>query len=169
MMNASDTVKCVGFPCLDIRRESHLIHEFAGDPGRVSVVLVSEAAPENPADGYYAGPDALFARTTVLAFQDARAQVASIQDILDLGVYLTTAVKCAKTGYGIAAATIASCSLLLEKEIARFPNVKGSVSKISGLTNFTRPSCFSGSMSASFRYTRWPARSPPACMLVWPP
>ena len=48
----------------------------------------------------------------------------SIQDILDLGVYLTTAVKCGKTGYGIATQTIENCSHLLEKELALFPNVK---------------------------------------------
>jgi len=50
--------------------------------------------------------------------------VSSIWDILNLGVYLTTAVKCGKTGYGIKAATINECSNLLEKEIALFPGVK---------------------------------------------
>jgi uracil-DNA glycosylase len=33
-------------------------------------------------------------------------------------------VKCRKTGYGIKAGTINECSLILEKEIALFPNVK---------------------------------------------
>ena len=42
-----------------------------------------------------------------------------------LGVYLTTAVKCAKTGYGIATDTVKACSLLLEREIDQFPNIKG--------------------------------------------
>jgi uracil-DNA glycosylase len=41
-----------------------------------------------------------------------------------MGVYLTTAVKCGKTGYGIATDTIQHCSCLLEKEIALFPNVR---------------------------------------------
>ena len=50
--------------------------------------------------------------------------MASIEDILRLGVYLTTAVKCGKTGYGIATPTIEECSHLLEQEIALFPNVK---------------------------------------------
>jgi uracil-DNA glycosylase len=47
-----------------------------------------------------------------------------MRDILDLGVYLTTAVKCGKTGYGIKAATIKECSLILEQELALFPNVR---------------------------------------------
>ena len=60
----------------------------------------------------------------MLAFQDAGAKVASVQDILNLGVYMTTAVKCGKTGYGLATPTIQNCSFLLEKEIGLFPNVK---------------------------------------------
>ena len=48
----------------------------------------------------------------------------SIKDILNRGVYLTTAVKCGKTGYGISTATIQNCSHLLEKEITLFSNVK---------------------------------------------
>jgi uracil-DNA glycosylase len=123
-MKTSSTVQCVDFPCLDTRRACYLIPGLDIDPARVSVVLISEAAPENPADDYYAGPEALFARTTVLAFQEAGAPVDSIQDILQLGVYLTTAVKCGKTGPGLAADTVRNCSLFLEKEIALFPDVK---------------------------------------------
>jgi uracil-DNA glycosylase len=39
-------------------------------------------------------------------------------------VYLTTAVKCGKVGYGIKADTIKECSFILEKELDLFPNVK---------------------------------------------
>jgi uracil-DNA glycosylase len=86
--------------------------------------MISEAAPASPADYYYAGGDAVFQQTTVQAFNDAGAAVTSIHDILGLGVYLTTAVKCGKTGYGIKAATIEECSRILERELALFPNVK---------------------------------------------
>ena len=41
-----------------------------------------------------------------------------------MGVYRTTAVKCGKTGYGLKAATIRTCSLILEKELDQFPNVR---------------------------------------------
>jgi uracil-DNA glycosylase len=123
-MKPSSTVKCIDFPCTDTNRLSYLVPGLEIDPLRVSILLISEASPVRPEDYYYAGADALFARTTLLAFQDAGAQVASIQDILNLGVYLTTAVKCGKTGYGVANQTIQNCSLLLEKELALFPNVK---------------------------------------------
>jgi uracil-DNA glycosylase len=123
-MKVDNLVRCVDFPCLDIRPESHIVPAMDIDPANVSILLISEAAPENPADYYYAGESALFAQTTLLAFQDAGAKVGSMQDILDLGVYLTTAVKCGKTGYGIKTGTIRNCSFLLEKEIALFPNLK---------------------------------------------
>lgn len=123
-MRPTSLIQCKDFPCLDTRQTSYLVPDIDIDPARISVLLISEAAPENPGDYYYAGSNALFARTTVLAFQDAGAKVQSMQDVLDLGVYLTTAVKCGKTGYGIATPTIQNCSHLLEKEIAMFPNVK---------------------------------------------
>jgi uracil-DNA glycosylase len=123
-MKPASTVQCKDFPCLDIQQQSHFIPDIIIDPKRVSILLISEAPPANRTDYYYAGPDAMFAKTTVLAFQDAGAKVASVQDILNLGVYLTTAVKCGKTNLGIATTTIEHCSHLLEKEIALFPNVK---------------------------------------------
>ena len=123
-MKPNATVKCIDFPCTDTSRLSYLVPGLEIDPAKVSILLISEAAPVNPADYYYAGPNALFAQTTLLAFQDAGAKVASIEDILNLGVYLTTAIKCGKTTYGIASQTIENCSYLLEKELALFPNVK---------------------------------------------
>ena len=54
-------------------------------------------------------------------------------------------------------------------DVARFPKVSGRVSKISGLTSLAGPRVLNSSMSASFRSTRLPAHSPPACKLVWPP
>jgi uracil-DNA glycosylase len=123
-MKINRAIQCKDFPCTDTRRESYLVPGVDVDPAEVSILLISEAAPENPADYYYAGTGALFAQTTLLAFQDAGAKATSIEDILKLGVYLTTAVKCGKTGYGIATPTIEHCSHLLEKELALFPNVK---------------------------------------------
>jgi uracil-DNA glycosylase len=93
-------------------------------PEDVRIILISEAAPADPADYYYAPGEPLFERTTVEAFRDAGADVSSIGDIVDLGVYLTTAVKCGKTGYGIKAAPIKECSRLLEQELALFPEAR---------------------------------------------
>jgi uracil-DNA glycosylase len=86
--------------------------------------MISEAAPPDLGDYYYAEGDPLFQRTTVQAFNDAGAEVESIQDILAMGVYLTTAVKCGKIGYGIKAGPIRECSFILEAELVLFPNAK---------------------------------------------
>ena len=123
-MQVSKAVGCGGFPCKDVKHEGYLVPDIELTPDRVSVVMISEATPANPADYYYAGGDSLFGQTTVQAFRDGGADVSSIKDILGLGVYLTTAVKCGKTGYGIATATVKECSLILEKELALFPNIK---------------------------------------------
>ena len=123
-MRTCDQVTCQEFPCLDVKHECYIIPDVDVTPGDISIFMISEAAPQDAGDYYYAVGDALFQQTTVQAFQDAGADVSCIQDIVDLGIYLTTAVKCGKTGYGIRAATIKECSLLLEQEIALFPNVQ---------------------------------------------
>jgi len=123
-MRVSQYVECKEFTCADVKHECYVIPDLEVNPDEISMLMISEAAPADPDDSYYAKGDPLFQQTTVQAFNDAGAKVLSIQDILDLGVYLTTAVKCGKTGYGIKAGTIKECSLLLEKELELFPNVK---------------------------------------------
>ena len=115
---------CREFPCADVRHECCIIPSVDVTPSDISIIMISEAAPEDPDDYYYAEGDTLFQQTTVQTFNDAGANVSSIQDILELGVYLTTAVKCGKTRYGIEAGAIRECSCILEKELELFPNVK---------------------------------------------
>ena len=122
-MNVSQAVRCVDFPCQDIEPARHVVPDIDIDPERVRLVMISESAPADAADWYYARGESLFAQTTVLAFQDAGVAVQSLDDVLDRGVYITPAVKCAKKGYTIKAATVRNCSQLLEQEIALFPNV----------------------------------------------
>jgi uracil-DNA glycosylase len=123
-MRVSQCVRCRDFPCSDVKHECFVVPRIDVNPDAVSIVMVSEAAPEDAADYYYAKGDPLFQQTTALVFNQAGAKVSSMRDILNMGVYVTTAVKCAKTGYGIRADTIRECSVLLEKELALFPKAK---------------------------------------------
>lgn len=123
-MRVDECVGCEAFPCADVRHEGYIVPDVDLRPDGVSIILISEAAPASPDDSYYAGGDPLFQQTTVQAFNDAGAGVTSIRELLDQGVYFTTAVKCAKTDYGIKADTIEECSLILEKELALFPHVE---------------------------------------------
>jgi uracil-DNA glycosylase len=123
-MRSIQTMLCPDLLCADVQSDRFSAPGLRVDPNAVSVILVSEAVPASPDDDYGGGPTALFARTTVLAFQGAGAPVESISDILRLGVYLTSAVKCPKLGYGLKPATIDACSRLLEREIAPFKNAR---------------------------------------------
>ncbi len=122
-MRVHQCVKCQGFPCSDVKHECYSVPDVEINPQSISMIMISEAAPQNASDYFYTGVDALFQQTTVQAFNDAGATVSSIDDILNMGVYLTTAVKCGKTGYGMKADTIKTCSHLLEQELALFPHV----------------------------------------------
>ena len=123
-MKISDQITCQQFPCDDVKHDVYIVPDIELKPDEITIMMISEAAPANIDDYYYAKGDSLFQQTTVQAFQDAGADVTSVQDILDMGVYLTTAVKCGKTGYGIKTGTIKECSLILEQEIALFPEIK---------------------------------------------
>jgi uracil-DNA glycosylase len=123
-MLVTSVVECATFPCQNVDHDRHHVPGIQVQADRVSIVLISEAPPAEPGDDYYARGDSLFARTTIQAFTEAGEPVSSIQDILTLGVYMTTAIKCGKIGYGIAKATIAACSVLLERELGLFPHAQ---------------------------------------------
>ena len=123
-MRPDACIKCKSFPCKDVNKHAYIVPGIELDPAKISIVLISEAAPPNRKDHYYAAGEPAFAQTTVQAFNDAGAQVASIRDILRRGVYLTTAVKCGKTSYSLNTGTIKECSSILEQELALFPHVK---------------------------------------------
>ena len=123
-MQMNKCIACESFPCIDVNHDRYIVPNIDIDPDDVSIVMISEATPDNPADYYYAGDSPLFEQNTLQAFKLAGIAVDSLQDLLNLGFYFTTAVKCGKTGYGIKAATIKECSLLLEQELTQFHNLK---------------------------------------------
>ena len=120
-MDVSDLVWCDAFSCVDVDPDRYTIPPGPLNPDEVTLIMVAEAPPADPADWFFAGEDALYARTTVQAFRDAGEDVESIADVLALGVYLTTAVKCGRTSHGISPATVEACSRLLEEELGLFP------------------------------------------------
>lgn len=123
-MRLNAEVRCLGFPCDDVDHSRYRVPAVDLDPDRVRIVLISEGAAADPADDYQAPGDPLFLRTTVEAFGDAGLEVSSLADLHRLGIYVTSAVKCAKTGQGISAATITECSRLLEVELAQFTHAR---------------------------------------------
>jgi uracil-DNA glycosylase len=123
-MKIHDCVHCTEFICEDVKIDRYHMPAFDVEPEEISIVLISEAAPDDPKD-HYDGPEgSLFEKTTLLAFQDAGVQVDSLADLSAMGIYFTTAVKCAKQGYGLQTQTVQHCSRVLEQELSLFPNVR---------------------------------------------
>lgn len=123
-MKIADRIKCAGFPCADTDKNSYVIPPVNVNAEKIKILMITEAPPAAKADYFYAGGSPFYLQTALQAFRDAGADVSSMQDILNLGAYITTAIKCGKTQYAVAPATMKNCAALLEKEIALFPNVK---------------------------------------------
>ncbi|MBU7046110.1 MAG: uracil-DNA glycosylase [Theionarchaea archaeon] len=123
-MNVNTHIGCTNFPCTDTDRSSYIIPGIDIDPSKMRILMISEAPPPQIHDYFYTPDNPFYLQTTLQAFNDAGAPVSSMGDILDLGVYITTAVKCGKTGYSVSSATINNCSEILEREITLFPNRK---------------------------------------------
>ena len=123
-MRMSEYLVCNGPPCADVETEGFILPDADIEPDKISVLMITEAPPNEKNDYFYAGGDPFYLQTILRVFRDAGADVSSMRDILDLGVYITTAIKCAKTQYAVSPETMKNCSNLLEREIALFPNVK---------------------------------------------
>jgi uracil-DNA glycosylase len=123
-MKITDKIKCAGFPCADVDKKGFILPPPQINPARVKLLIITEAPPAEKADYFYAPGSPFYLQTTLQAFNEAGKDVKSIEDILGLGVYITTAIKCPKAALTISTDTMNNCAALLEKEAALFPNVK---------------------------------------------
>lgn len=122
-MLAANHIVCDGFPCEDLVHERFSVSPLEIDAASIKCVMVSESPAADPADDFYAPGKPFFMGTTLQAFANAGYPVSSMDDIVELGVYITTAIKCAKTGYAVPTTAIRTCSRLLETELGLFPNL----------------------------------------------
>ena len=109
MMNIINCIGCKNLPCDDVNKESYIIPDINIKPENIRIVMISEASPEKVEDYFYAGDDSFYMQTTLNAFKDAGLSVSTMKDIVDLGIYITTAVKCGKISYAISSASIKRC------------------------------------------------------------
>ena len=123
-MNPNECVNCIGFPCLDVNKDCYLVPNVEVNTDKIRALMVSEAPPTELQEYFYAEGNPFYMQTTAQAFKDAGFEVTSMDDVLDLGVYVTTAIKCGKTGYSVSSKTVENCSSLLEKELDLLPNIK---------------------------------------------
>lgn len=123
-MKPSECIACPKFPCEHVDHTKFQVPDVEVKSESIRVVMIAEAAPVNPDDYFYKPGNPLFQRTTLLAFKDAGIEAANCIELLERGVYLTTAIKCGKTDYVVPTAAINECSNLLERELSLFPNLK---------------------------------------------
>ena len=123
-MKVADKIKCTGFSCPDVDKKGFILPLSNIDAGKIKLLMITEAPPPDKVDYFYTPGNPFYLETTLKAFKEAGENVASIQEILDLGVYITTAIKCPKAALNVSLKTENNCATLLEKEIALFPDVK---------------------------------------------
>ena len=94
-------------------------------PEKIKVIMISEVPPQNSDDDFYSSTaEPEYMKSTLGLFEKAGVDVKSMQDILDLGIYITTAVKIPKTSYTVEPSVIKAHLPILEAEFALFPNLK---------------------------------------------
>ena len=94
------------------------------DPLMIKAIMINEVVPSDPSQDFYGTSDADYLKTSIPLLQGAGTEVTSIQDILQIGIYITNAVKTPKTEYSIDKSSIENSLPYLEAEISLFPNIK---------------------------------------------
>ena len=95
------------------------------DITRIKAIMINEVPPQSPDDGFYSNaPNPDYMKTTLGLFENAGVDVKSIHDILDLGIYITTAVKIPKTSYTVETNLIKAHLPILEAELDLFPDLR---------------------------------------------
>ena len=124
MINFNDCLKCEKRACTEKNKNMIGVPSIEIDADKVKILMISEAPPLDLGDYFYSKGNPFYMKTTIQAFNDAGINVSSISDVIDFGVYITTAIKCSKTQYSVSTDTVKECSYLLEKEIGFFNNIK---------------------------------------------
>lgn len=94
------------------------------DPQKIQAVMINEVVPSDSRQDFYGQADADYLKTTIPLFQKAGANITTIDDILQMGIYITNAVKTPKSQYTIEKNVIEDHLPYLERELALFPNLK---------------------------------------------
>ena len=90
---------------------------------KIRAIMINEIVPIDSDDDFYGKPESAYMSTTIPLFRKAGIEVNSIQNILNLGIYITNAVKTPKSGYSVSKDSIEESLPYLEKELELFPNL----------------------------------------------
>lgn len=93
-------------------------------PEKIRAVMINEVVPADSEQDFYGGGRTAYLETTIPLFQKAGACADTINDLIDLGVYITNAVKVPKSEYAISWDQIEKSLPFLEKELSLFPDLR---------------------------------------------
>lgn len=94
------------------------------EPETIRAIMINEVVPIDSDNDFYGKPDSAYMSTTIPLFRKAGIEVNNIQDILNLGIYITNAVKTPKSEYAVSKESIEESLPYLEKELELFPNLQ---------------------------------------------
>lgn len=94
------------------------------EPAAIRMVAVCEALTESGDDFFSASRESMYVANLVAAFQSGGAEIDSVEDLVDLGVYPTVAVKAPKVTAAISTATVEEQAPLLAAELDALPNLR---------------------------------------------
>lgn len=94
------------------------------EPGKIRAIMINEVVPVDSDDDFYGKSDSAYMSTTIPLFRKAGIEVNSIYEILNLGIYITNAVKMPKSEYAVSKESIEESLPYIEKELELFPNLQ---------------------------------------------
>ena len=115
-------IKC-NYNCSDVIIKKYF-QKNVTDKNPIKMIMISEALPQDTGNYFDGKNEPSFIKNTNVIFNSLGLGFKTYNDYLQNGIYLTTAIKCAKQGYLVCSETLKNCSENLEKELDLFPNVK---------------------------------------------
>ena len=93
-------------------------------PENIKAVLINEVVPNDPENDFYGKQEGEYLSAAISLFHNAGIAVKTAKELLDLGIYITNAVKKPKSHTSVERSMIEESLPFLEKELSLFPNVQ---------------------------------------------
>jgi hypothetical protein len=108
-----------------IPSDSVILPDIILDTARIRAVMINEVPPREKDDWFYSGTDDPgYTRSALSLFGAAGYAFGGIVDIINAGIYITTAVKSPKDGYVVDTEIMKLHMPLFDAELALFENLK---------------------------------------------
>ena len=101
-----------------------LVSDIEVDEGSVKAIMINEVVPSSSSEDFYSRPESEYAQSASMLFERAGTAFSSPASALASGIYLTNAIKWPKKETTVPKGLLEKSLLVLEAELALFPNVE---------------------------------------------